>query len=92
MSAPGSTASLRTANQRRVVEALRADRESELSQAEIARATELAPATVSGIVKTLSAAGFLESERGAGRRGAMVKIARSAGLVAGVDFGHSHLQ
>ena len=92
MSAPGSTASLRTANQRRVVEALRASTESELSQAEISRATELAPATVSNIVKDLSAAGFLESESGAGRRGAQVKIARGAGLVAGVDFGHSHLQ
>ena len=92
MSAPGSTASLRTANQRRVVEALRAAKQSELSQAEISRATELAPATVSNIVKGLSAAGFLESESGAGRRGATVKIARGAGLVAGVDFGHTHLQ
>lgn len=92
MSAPGSTASLRTANQRRVVEALRASPASELSQAEISRATKLAPATVSNIVKELSAAGFLESESGAGRRGATVKIARDAGLVAGVDFGHSHLQ
>lgn len=92
MSAPGSTASLRTANQRRVVDALRASPDSELSQAEISRATELAPATVSNIVKELSTAGFLESESGAGRRGATVKIARGAGLVAGVDFGHSHLQ
>ena len=92
MSAPGSTASLRTANQRRVVEALRASTASELSQAEISRATQLAPATVSNIVKDLSAAGFLESESGAGRRGAQVKIALGAGLVAGVDFGHSHLQ
>lgn len=92
MPAPGSTASLRTANQRRVVEALRACRDSELSQAEISRATKLAPATVSNIVKGLTAAGFLQSESGAGRRGATVKIAREAGLVAGVDFGHSHLQ
>jgi len=92
MSAPGSTASLRTANQRRVVEALRASPEPELSQAEISRATKLAPATISNIVKELSAAGFLEFESGAGRRGATVKIARGAGLVAGIDFGHSHLQ
>ena len=90
MKSPGSTASLRAANQRRVVNALRVRRE--LSQAEIARTTELAPATVSNIVKELSAAGFLEFERGSGRRGAAVKIARTAGLVAGVDFGHSHLQ
>lgn len=92
MSAPGSTASLRTANQRRVVEALRANAETQLSQAEIARATELAPATVSNIVKELSASGFLEFESGSGRRGAAIRIARGAGLVAGVDFGHTHLQ
>lgn len=92
MSAPGSTATLRTANQRRVVKALRAAPERALSQAEIARSTELAPATVSNIVKELSAAGFLEFESGSGRRGAVIKISRGAGLVAGVDFGHSHLQ
>ncbi|MGH3458190.1 ROK family transcriptional regulator [Aeromicrobium sp.] len=90
MSAPGSTASLRTANQHRVVEAIRAG--NELSQAEISRLTELAPATVSNIVRVLSTAGFLEQTAGAGRRGATVRIARSAGLVAGVDFGHSHVQ
>ncbi len=90
MSAPGSTASLRTANQNRVVEALRAN--AELSQAEISRLTELAPATVSNIVRVLSAAGFLEQTGGAGRRGATVRISRGAGMVAGVDFGHSHVQ
>ncbi len=90
MSAPGSTASLRTANQHRVVDAIRAG--DELSQAEISRVTELAPATVSNIVRVLSTAGFLEQSGGAGRRGATVRISRGAGLVAGVDFGHSHVQ
>jgi predicted NBD/HSP70 family sugar kinase len=90
MSAPGSTAALRTANQLRVVEALRAG--SELSQAEISRVTELAPATVSNIVRMLTTAGFLEQTAGAGRRGATVRISPKAGIVAGVDFGHSHVQ
>jgi len=90
MSAPGSTASLRTANQHRVVDAIRAG--AELSQAEISRITELAPATVSNIVRMLSTAGFLEQTAGSGRRGATVRISRQAGLVAGVDFGHSHVQ
>ena len=90
MSAPGSTASLRTANQHRVVDAIRAG--NELSQAEISRLTELAPATVSNIVRVLSTAGFLEQTAGSGRRGATVRISRQAGLVAGVDFGHSHVQ
>jgi len=90
MPAPGSTSSLRAANQHRVVAALRA--ESDLSQAEIARGTGLAPATVSNIVKELVSLGLLETTSGAGRRGATVRISLGAGLVAGVDFGHSHVQ
>lgn len=72
---------------------MRAIREAgALSQAEIARRTRLAPPTVSGIIRDLVAHGFLHSEAGAGRRGAAVTIAPTAGIVAGVDFGHSHLE
>lgn len=85
-----TTASLRAANQKRVVGAIRAA--GALSQAEIARRTELAPPTVSGIIRSLVAHGFLHSEAGAGRRGATVTIASTAGVVAGVDFGHTHLE
>lgn len=90
---PGSTSSLREANARRILEALRGAQRSSagLSQAQLARETNLAPATVSGIVRSLSEAGLLDVEHGAGRRGALVSIGRRAGLVAGVDFGHSHL-
>ncbi|MGH3447596.1 MAG: ROK family protein, partial [Nocardioidaceae bacterium] len=49
-------------------------------------------ATVSNIVKVLSDAGLVETEAGAGRRGTTVRVARSAGLVAGVDFGHRHVR
>ncbi len=90
MSSPGTAASLRAANQVRVVRALR--QHQELSQADIARDTGLAPATVSSIVKDLVAAGLLTTTGGAGRRGATVAISRRAGLVGGVDFGHSHVQ
>ncbi|MCW2832539.1 MAG: family transcriptional regulator [Nocardioides sp.] len=86
---PGSTASLRSANQQRVVGVLRAG--GTVSQADIARQTGLAPATVSNIVRQLTNAGLVEVEPGSGRRGTTVELARAAGLVAGIDFGHSHV-
>jgi predicted NBD/HSP70 family sugar kinase len=91
--APGSTASLRAANQQRVLAVLRGITADDVAvtQAELARRTGLAPATVSNIVRDLGAAGMVTTEPGSGRRGTAVRISRSAGLVAGVDFGHSHL-
>jgi predicted NBD/HSP70 family sugar kinase len=81
---------LRSANQRRVLDVLRTD-ESEYTQAELARVTGLAPATVSNIVRDLAAANLVDTEAGSGRRGSSVRLSREAGLVAGVDFGHSHV-
>lgn len=89
---PGSTASLRAANQRRVIELLQGSSDRVLTQADIARATQLAPATVSNIVRDLSANGLLETTAGAGRRGTAVRFSRDAGLVAGVDVGHGHIR
>ena len=95
--APGSTSSLRTANQQRVLDVLRgsvaeqASEDGDFTQAELARATGLAPATVSNIVRELTASGLVETDPGSGRRGSSVRLARGAGLVAGVDFGHSHV-
>src|SRR5688500_9097201 len=84
--APGSTASLRTANQQRVLDVLRVGPEDgsaadAFTQAELARATGLAPATVSNIVRELVAAELVQTEPGSGRRGSAVRLARSAGLV-----------
>lgn len=90
ISHPATTAELRAANQERVVRAIRAD--GTLSQAEIASRTQLAPPTVSGIVRDLVASGFLHSEGGMGRRGSRVTISQDAGVVAGVDVGHTHLE
>ena len=87
--APGSTASLRTANQRRILGQLRSGVTH--TQAELARLTGLAPATVSNLVRGLVSTGLVETESGSGRRGSSVRLARRAGLVAGVDFGHSHV-
>ena len=53
--------------------------------------TGLAPATVSNIVRELAGAGLVDTEAGSGRRGSSVQLARGAGIVAGVDFGHSHV-
>jgi predicted NBD/HSP70 family sugar kinase len=89
--APGSTASLKAANQHRVIALLQSG-EERVSQAEIARATGLAPATVSNIVRELSAAGLVETTLGSGRRGSTVRISPAAGLVAGLDFGHRHVR
>ena len=82
---PGSQAALRNANQKRVVELLAVA--GELTQAVIARQSGLAPATVSNIVRQLTDAGVLD--QGTQRR--MVRLARSAGFAAGIDFGHRHV-
>jgi predicted NBD/HSP70 family sugar kinase len=63
-----------------------------VSQAEIARATGLAPATVSNIVRELAASGMVETTVGRGRRGTTVRVSRGAGMVVGIDFGHRHLR
>jgi predicted NBD/HSP70 family sugar kinase len=90
---PGSTASLRVANQRRVLAVVQNRPETgAFTQAEIARLTQLAPATVSKIVRELSAAGIVETTAGAGRRGTTVEMTLAAGLIAGIDFGHRHIR
>jgi predicted NBD/HSP70 family sugar kinase len=88
---PGSTASLRPANQRRVVDVLRGSAQEPVTQAELARVTGLASGTISNIVRELTAAGLIETEPGSGRRGTVVRLSRTAGLVVGIDVGHSHL-
>lgn len=64
------------------------------TQAEIAAATGLAPATVSNIVRDLGVAGVLVAgdEVRAGRRVRAVRLVRGAGIVAGIDFGHRHVR
>jgi predicted NBD/HSP70 family sugar kinase len=88
---PGSAASLRVANQRRVLALLLDRGEVPATQADIARETGLAAGTVSTIVRELAAAHVVSTVAGSGRRGTTVRLARGAGLVAGVDFGHSHV-
>jgi predicted NBD/HSP70 family sugar kinase len=87
---PGSQASLRNANQRRVLDTVR--RHGRLTQAQISRRTALAPSTVSNIVHELIGAGLLVMESDhAGRRGQLISFNGSAGHVVGVDVGHRHV-
>jgi predicted NBD/HSP70 family sugar kinase len=91
-SASGSQASLREANRRRVLKALRAA--GSLTQAELARQTGLSPATVSNIVRDLAVTGILDvrpTARG-GRRAQAVSLSRGVGVAIGIDFGHRHLR
>jgi predicted NBD/HSP70 family sugar kinase len=83
---PGSQTSLREANRARLVESLK--RHGRLTQVELAGSTGLSPATVSNIVKELTASGILHTSftSRSGRRATLVSLARQVGLVAGVHF------
>src|SRR4051812_6979949 len=61
-----------------------------MTQADLARASGLSPATVSSIARELRDEGWLE-EGHSGRRAALA-LSRSAGVAVGVDFGHSHVR
>lgn len=65
-----------------------------LTQVELAGATGLSPATVSNIVKELSASGVLHTSitSRSGRRAIQVSLARQLGLVAGLHFSSRHLR
>lgn len=91
MSSPGSATALRVANQRRVLAELRDRSGASVSQADLVRLTGLASGTVSTIVRDLATAGIVATVAGSGRRGTAVRLARGAGLVAGIDFGHRHV-
>lgn len=92
METPGSQSSLHRANLERVVRAVRMA--GSLTQAEIARSTGLSAATVSNIVRELKDGGTVEvtPTSAGGRRARSVSLSGDAGIVVGVDFGHSHLR
>ncbi|AEW97037.1 transcriptional repressor protein [Streptantibioticus cattleyicolor NRRL 8057 = DSM 46488] len=89
---PGSQSSLHRANLERVVRAVRLA--GSLTQAEIARTTGLSAATVSNIVRELKDTGTVQvtPTSSGGRRARSVSLSAEAGIVVGVDFGHSHLR
>ena len=90
-------ASLREANRRLVIDALR--ERGVASRAELARITGLSRSTVSTIVTDLLDSGLVgerdgqpDGEAHAGRPPVMVSLNSSAGLAVGIDFGHRHLR
>ena len=84
---PGSQAALRAANRRLLLSHLRAG--ATRSQAELARATGLAPATVSNIVRDLAQDEVVAIDDANGRR--QVRLLPRTGLVASIDYGHRHV-
>jgi predicted NBD/HSP70 family sugar kinase len=81
----------RTTNRDRIVALLRS--RGPMSQADLARASGLSPATISGIARELREAGWLEDDGGEGpARGRALALSRSAGVAVGIDFGHSHVR
>jgi predicted NBD/HSP70 family sugar kinase/biotin operon repressor len=87
--------SLRDANRRRVLEELR--RRGTASRAELARATGLSRSTVSTLVGDLQGAGLVVEREGEGRRQqgrppVLLTIDPGAGVVIGIDFGHSDVR
>ena len=89
---PGSQTSLREANRARIVASLK--RHGHLTQVELAGSTGLSPATVSNIVKELSASGVLNTSvtSRSGRRATEVTLSRQLGLIAGLHFSSRHLR
>jgi predicted NBD/HSP70 family sugar kinase len=89
---PGSQTSLREANRARIVDSLKLH--GHLTQVELAGVTGLSPATVSNIVKELSASGVLTTSAASrsGRRAIEVSLARQLGLIVGLHFSSRHLR
>lgn len=89
---PGSQSALREANRAAVLSAVK--RAGGLTQVELIGATGLSAATVSTIVKELTAMEMVEvrSTIRSGRRAQLVTFAHPHGLVIGVQIGHRHLR
>ncbi|MCV2395445.1 ROK family transcriptional regulator [Actinotalea sp. M2MS4P-6] len=88
----GSQSSLREANRARIIGAVQ--ERGSITQIELAGVTGLSAATVSNIVKELTAAGVLQTTptSRSGRRAQEVSLARNLGLVAGVHVGERQMR
>jgi predicted NBD/HSP70 family sugar kinase/biotin operon repressor len=93
--APGgalpAASGVRASNRERILALLRAG--GPMSQADLARASGLSPATISSIARELREDGWLdESDTETPARGRALALSRSAGVAIGIDFGHSHVR
>jgi predicted NBD/HSP70 family sugar kinase len=88
----------RTGNRDRVIELLRTH--GALTRADLARSLDLSRATVSNVVAALHHEGLVVETEGTdtgapprqGRPGALLTLNPSAGVIVGIDFGHTHLR
>jgi predicted NBD/HSP70 family sugar kinase len=89
---PGSQSALRERNQQRIIDALLGS--GPLTQAELARQTGLSTATISNIVKKMSAIGEVETAptTSSGRRALLVRLSNSGAVAVGINFGRRHLR
>jgi predicted NBD/HSP70 family sugar kinase len=91
MTDTGSPGGMRASNRERILELLRA--RGPMTQADLARASGLSPATISSIARELRDEGWLEDgDAEAPARGRALALSRSAGVAVGIDFGHSHVR
>jgi len=81
---------VRASNRERILALLR--ERGPMSQADLARASGLSPATISGIARELRETGWLDDDPDAPARGRALALSRSAGVAVGIDFGHSHVR
>ncbi|AIY03477.1 transcriptional regulator/sugar kinase [Arthrobacter sp. PAMC 25486] len=91
-SRPGSQSALRQRNEQLIIATLR--EQGSLSQANLARATGLSTATISNIVKALCIDGLAATAptTSSGRRALAVSLLETPEVVAGIDFGRSHVR
>ena len=92
------TPQTRTGNRERVIELLRT--RGALTRADLARSLGLSRATVSNVVAALYHEGLVVETQSTdtsvqprqGRPGALLTLNPSAGVVVGIDFGHTHIR
>jgi predicted NBD/HSP70 family sugar kinase len=89
--APAPAAGVRAGNRERILDLLRA--QGPMTQADLARASGLSPATISSLARELREDGWLADDEADGpARGRALTLSRSAGVAVGIDFGHSHVR
>jgi len=89
VSDPTSPADLRQSNRERLLHLLRSH--GTMTQAQLARASGLSPATVSSIARELRGEGWVQDVGTGGKRTAL-SLSRTAGVAVGIDFDHSHVR
>lgn len=89
---PGSQTALRERNRQRIVDTLIANGPS--TQAELSRRTGLSSATVSNIIRTMSAEGMASTSptTSSGRRAVSVSLTGGDAVAVGIDFGRRHFR